>query len=74
MGYDGQFARIIGIFTKNDVKAKALPSLDEPEFFNFYKDLVDIHVLYRHIDAECLMPVLRCAAGKQGLQLQQHMA
>ena len=63
-----------GQFTRNDAKAITLLFLNETEFFNFYKLLLDRHFPYGYLGAEYLVPVWHSCAGKQSLRLEQHMA
>ena len=63
-----------GLFTKNDAKALTLLFLNETEFFNLCKYLLDIYSPYGYLGAENLTPVWHSGAGKQDLKHPLHMA
>ena len=63
-----------GLFTKNDAKALTLLFLNETEFFNLCKYLLDIYFPCGYLGAENLTPVWHSGASEQDLQHPQHMA
>ena len=65
---------VTGQYNWNDVIAITLLFLNETEFFNFCKDLLESHYLYGHLEAENLVRVRHSGAGKQSLQYPQRMA